>query len=218
MLAEDVNDEMVDITFENADIDPSAEEKEQLKKNEEKMREIFEKKLEVAQKAQKIYEEVILFKRPDWAIAALYKIGSQYQNFAETVRNSPIPDRLTFRQKELYKGMLEDRAVQVEKKAVKAYKRAINVAKKERWFNEYSRKAEVQLSDLRPKQYGEPAEIRAEPKHFRPGYTRSGFIDKLEEEGDRLKDLGGEGEGAPDTSGESVAKSSQASSESPEEA
>jgi len=217
MIAEDVNDEMVDITFENADIDSNAEEKEQLKKNEEKMREIFENKLNVAKNAQEIYEEVILFQRPDWAIAALYKIGSQYQNFAETVRNSPIPDRLTFRQKELYKGMLEDRAVQVEKKAVKAYKRAINVAKKERWFNEYSRKAEVQLSDLRPKQYGEPAEIRAEPKHFRPGYTRSGFIDKLEEEGDRLKDLGGEGEGAPDTSGESVEKTSQASSESPEE-
>lgn len=217
MLAEDVNDEMVDITFENADIDPNAKEKEQLKKNEEKMREIFEEKLKVAQKAQKIYEEVILFKRPDWAIAALYKIGSQYQNFAETVRNSPVPERLTYRQKELYKGMLEDRAVQVEKKAVKAYKRAIGVAKKERWFNEYSRKAEVQLSDLRPKQYGEPAEIRAEPKHFRPGYTRSGFIDKLEEKGDRLKDLGGEGEGgAPDTSGESVEKTTE-SSENPEE-
>jgi len=208
MIGEDVNDEMVEITFENADIDPSAEDVEQLKKNEEKMREIFNEKLEVALEAEKVYEEVVKFKRPDWAIAAFYKIGSQYQEFAETLRDSPIPERLTYRQKERYKGMLEDQAMQVEKKAVRNYKRAIGAAKKERWFNEYSRKAEVELSDLRPKQFGEPAELRAEPKHFRSGYTRSGFIDELEEEGEKLEELGGENE-APGTGGESAQKTSE---------
>jgi tetratricopeptide (TPR) repeat protein len=177
MLGEDVYQKMADVTVKSSD--------------QEELKERFQKKMKIAKEAQTIYEEVIKFKRPDWAIAALYKIGALYQNFAETVRNSPAPDRLNYRQKELYKGILEDRASRVEKKAVAAYERSLQVAREQSWFNEYSQKAEVRLAKLRPRKYQKPSEMRAEPTHFRSGYSNAGFIQQLEVEDQRVEELGG---------------------------
>jgi tetratricopeptide (TPR) repeat protein len=174
MIGEDVFQEMASITIKSA--------------NEKQLQERIEKKMKVAEKAQKIFEEVITFRRPDWAIAALYRIGAQYQNFAETVRNSPIPERLTYDQEEIYKGLLEDRATMVENKAVTAYKQALEVALKENWFNDYSKKAEIELAKLRPREFRKPSELRAEPEHLNPGFMRSAFITKIKEE-DRLQDF-----------------------------
>ena len=198
MIGEDIYKDMKEISFENANAD-------ELEENEKKMQEIFTEKMEVAEKAQKIYEDVIKFRRPDWAIAALYKIGAQYQNFAETIRNSPIPERLTYDQKEIYRGLLEDKAVIVEKKAVDAYERALGVAKKESWFNKYSKKAEVRLADLRPKKYRKPSEMRAEPDNIHPGYSRSAFIDELKEDDGRLKKLGNRSSSSAPTGGSAKA-------------
>lgn len=162
--------------------------------NEKELQKLISKKREVATKAQKIFEEVILFKRPDWAIAALYRIGSQYQDFANTVRDTPIPKRLTYDQKEIFRGLLEDEASKVEVQAVDAYSKALEVALSESWFNDYSRQAEVQLARLRPREYRSPSELRAEPENLAPGFMRAEFIDKLKDE-DRLQDIG-EDEGA----------------------
>src|SRR5690554_3552147 len=179
MTGEDVFEQMTAITIAAA--------------NEKELQKLIAKKMEVATKAQKIFEEVILFKRPDWAIAALYRIGAQYQDFANTVRDTPIPRRLTYDQKEIFRGLLEDQASKVEEQAVDAYSKALEVALSESWFNEYSRQAEVQLARLRPREYRSPSELRAEPENLAPGFMRAGFIDKLKDE-DRLQDLGGDEE------------------------
>ncbi|MFW6053352.1 MAG: tetratricopeptide repeat protein [Persicimonas sp.] len=174
MKGEDIFEEMAAITIESSD--------------EEDLKERIKEKMKVAEKAQKIFEEVLTFKRPDWAIAALYRIGSQYQDFAETVRDSPVPDRLTEDQTEIYKGLLEDRASSIEIKAVDAYEKALEIALKRNWFNKYSKRAEIELAQLRPKDYRRPSELRAEPEHFNPGFMRSAFITNVKEE-DRLQDL-----------------------------
>ncbi len=174
MIGEDAFEEMAKITIKSA--------------NEKQLQKRISKKMKVAEKAKKIFEQVILFKRPDWAIAALYRIGAQFQNFANTIRNSPVPKRLNYDQKEIYKGLLEDRATLVENKAVDAYKKALAVALKANWFNKYSKKAEIQLAKLRPRQYRKPSELRAEPDHLSPGFMRSAFITKIKEE-DRLQDF-----------------------------
>lgn len=202
MTAEDIHQEMREIGVESS--------------NEKELQEKFKEKLEVAQEAQKIYEEVIKFRRPDWAIAALYKIGAQYQDFANTIRDSPVPDRLSYNQKEIYRGLLEDKAMVVEKKAADAYKRALNVATEESWFNEYSKKAEVRLADLRPKQYRKPSEIRATPDNVQDGYTRAGFIHELEEEREQLDDkLGDEAEENAPVERKGPAAEAEQSSEKP---
>ncbi|TXD34583.1 tetratricopeptide repeat protein [Lujinxingia vulgaris] len=148
-------------------------------------------KMEAIDEARVAYEEVIVFGRPDWAIAALYRIGSGYQNFAETFRDSPVPSRLTYEQQEIYRGILEDRASMIEDKAVEMYREALATARRANWFNQYSRQAEVALADLRPREFRKPSEMRASPVFFRDGFMRSGFIKDVEDE-DILGGLGSE--------------------------
>lgn len=156
--------------------------------NEEKLKKALEKKTKAGKEAQEIFESVIEFGRPDWAIAALYQIGAGYQDFAENIRKSAIPSRLTYDQKEIYRGVLEDAAVKVEANAVDAYKKALGVALDKSWFNDYSKRAEIALAQLRPKEFRKPSELRAQPTHLADGFTRTAFILKAEEE-DRLTDL-----------------------------
>ena len=131
---------------------------------------------------------MIQFRRPDWAIAALYQIGASYQDFAENIRKSAIPKRLNYDQKEIYRGVLEDAAVKVEDNAVEAYKKALDIALQESWFNQYSKKAEIALAQLRPKEYRRPSELRAQPTYLADGMVRTQFITEAEDE-DRLMDL-----------------------------
>ena len=106
-----------------------------------------------------------------------------------------MPERLSYDQAEIYRGLLEDKASKFEGIAVDAYERALNVATEESWFNEYSKKAEVRLADLRPKKYRTPAERRAEPDNLHDGYSRAGFIHKLEEDFQQLNEQLGDDSG-----------------------
>jgi cellulose synthase operon protein C len=157
--------------------------------NEKVLQERLREKMKVAEEAQKIFEEVILFGRPDWAIAALYRIGTQFENFANTIRKSPPPRRLTFDQQEIYRGILEDQAVMIEARAVNAYAQALQAARTASWFNDYSRDAEVRLAQLRPREYRSPSELRATPRYFSEGFMRAGFLKTIEEK-DMLTDFG----------------------------
>jgi tetratricopeptide (TPR) repeat protein len=158
MTAENVYKQVVDISIDSP--------------NEEVLKKRLREKTDVAERAQKTYLEVLDYGRPGWAIAALYKIGALYENLANTIRNSPPPERLNERQTEMYKGILEDRAKKVEKKAVNAYERALKTAKDKSWFNEYSEKAEIRLARLRPEAYRKPSEQRAEPTYLDSGLER----------------------------------------------
>ncbi|MBA2661692.1 MAG: tetratricopeptide repeat protein [Bradymonadaceae bacterium] len=157
--------------------------------NEKILQERLREKMKIAEEAQKIYEQVILFGRPDWAIAALYRIGTQFQNFADTIRKSPPPSRLTYDQQEIYRGILEDQASMIEQRAVVAYSQALQAARQSNWFNRYSRDAEVRLAALRPREFRKPSEMRAQPNHFSVGFMTAPFIKTVKED-DVLSDFG----------------------------
>lgn len=175
MLGEEVFKELTKVTLDSP--------------NEKVLKKRMQEKIKVAQEAKAIFESVILYGRPDWAIAALYRIGAGFQDLADNIRKSPPPPRLTYDQKEIYRGILEDNASQIENLAVDAYKRALDIAKDKSWFNQYSRRAEVALAQLRPKDYRRPSELRAEPDHFASGLSRVPFIKQVQDE-DRLSDFG----------------------------
>ncbi len=198
MISEDVFEDAEAIKVDSAD--------------EEEMQEQLREKMEYLVKAQGSYEKVIEFVRPDWAIAALYRIGRGAQDFAETVRNTHVPDRLTADQQSIYRDILEDHASEFEAVAVDMYIMALDAARDASWFNDYSRMAEGHLAELRPRDYRRPSEMRAQPSFFRDGFMRSAFILEVEEDS-ILEDLEGEEEGAPDD----VDVDSQAAGESGED-
>ncbi|MFU8805118.1 MAG: tetratricopeptide repeat protein, partial [Bradymonadaceae bacterium] len=175
MIGEDVFEKMEAIEIDSPD--------------EKVLQERLKEKMKIAEEAQKIFEEVILFGRPDWAIAALYRIGTQSENFANTIRGSTPPARLTEDQKEIYRGILEDQAVMIEQRAVNAYKQALQASRTASWFNEYSRDSEVRLAQLRPREFRSPSELRATPKYFSEGFMKADFMKQVEDD-DILSDFG----------------------------
>ena len=174
MKGEDVFEDMAKITIDS--------------KNEKELQTRLKKKIEVANEARDIFKEVILFKHPHWAIAALYRIGAGFQDFAESIRSTHVPKRLTYDQQEIYRGLLEDKASLIENDAVAFYIEALNTARKERWFNKYSKDAEVRLAKLRPRDWRRPSELRAEPGYAPQGFSKVGIIEKVQDE-DRLQDF-----------------------------
>lgn len=174
MIGEDLFEEAAAIAIDSSD--------------DEELTEQTEKKNEAADEAREVFEEVIVFGRPDWAIAALYRIGSGYQDFADTLRDSPVPDELDPGPREQYKGLLEDYAMAFEDNAAELYERALETARDANWYNEYSELAETRLSEIRPAEYREPAELRARPKYQNEGFMRSSFIEEIEDE-DLLEEL-----------------------------
>jgi cellulose synthase operon protein C len=169
-------------------------------KDERELQKRLKLKLDKLNESKKIFEDVIKFGRPDWAIAALYRIGSGMEDVANQIRKSRCPPRLNYDQCDIYKGLLEDNASKVEESAVSFYEKTLEVAKQANWFNKFTREAEGALSKLRPRQYRKPAEVRAEPDHVQEGFSRADFIVTTKEE-DRLNDLGdGEGESSEEES------------------
>ena len=156
--------------------------------NNKELKKKLNKKVAKSKEVQKIYEKVILFGRPDWAIAALYRIGTSYENFADSLRASPCPRKLTYDQCEIYKGLLEDNAGQIETNAVTFYEKSLEAARQANWFNKYTKLAETRLAKIKPRQYRKPSELRSEPDHVQQGVGKVAFISEIKDE-DRLDDF-----------------------------
>ena len=98
------------------------------------------------------------------------------------------PGRLSYDQCEIYRGLLEDVASQIETEAVNFYVKALDTSKAARWFNPYTKQAEVRLANLRPKEYRKPSEFRAEPDHVQSGFQAMKFLKEIKDK-DQLEDL-----------------------------
>ena len=133
------------------------------------------KKIKGYEEARKIYFDVFKFGRPDWTIASLYRIGSLFQDFANEIRNSPLPAGLTYDQEEIYRSGLEEKAAGIETGAIESYEKCLEAAQQASWFNEYSKKCEVALGDLLPQKYRKPSELRAPPTKYKPGFRGAPF-------------------------------------------
>jgi len=142
--------------------------------------------------ARQVYFDVFKFGRPDWTIAALYRIGFLFQDFANEIRTSPVPPGLTESQIEIYKGGLEEKATAIEGSAIEAYEKCLETALGAGWFNQYSKRCEVELANLKPREYRKPSELRALPTAARDGYAPAGFSDEA-----IRKDVGLTDEGEP---------------------
>ena len=146
-----------------------------LKLPEKELKKLLNEKIKLLGEVQLIYQSVIKYARPGWAIAALYRLGYVAQTFANEIRNSPVPKGLTEDQVEIYKGGLEEQATQIDQAAIGAYEDCLAVALNQSWFNEFSTKAEIALADLKPRVYRKPSELRAQPYNAPKGYVGAKF-------------------------------------------
>lgn len=182
MLGEDVFQEMAEMKIDSP--------------NEKVLQKRLKEKIEKAGEATELFKQVFKFNRPDWTIAAFFRIGDGMENFANTIRGSKCPGRLSYDQCEIYRGILEDKAKGIEDQAVEFYVKALEASKAAKWFNKFTKEAEVRLARLRPREWRKPSEFRAEPDHIQAGFMGVGFLKEIKDE-DRLEDLDS-GDGADD--------------------
>ncbi|HIA02395.1 MAG TPA: tetratricopeptide repeat protein [Myxococcales bacterium] len=141
-----------------------------LKLPQKKFTKLLNKKVRLIEKATKQMQEVAQFKRPHWEIAAFNRIGQAFQNLADAIENAPIPRRLNEEAKYMLQEDFRKKANMVRAKAVQAYRRCLETAKKKQWFNEFSDNAEKNLAIL-DLNYKFTREIRPQPGFYRSNST-----------------------------------------------
>lgn len=113
--------------------------------NEQRLKERFMKKMNLAEKAQHMLEEVIKTNCPEWASAAQFHIGLQHANFAETMAASGVPSKLSEEQAKIYCGLLMDRARKLYGKATAAWKQTVEAGKEKDVRTTWTEKAAEHL-------------------------------------------------------------------------
>ena len=132
--------------------DPSREFKKSLKE-----------KTHALEEVQRLYTEVVKMKAADPAICALYKIGTAYQNMAESIANAPMPRGAPQELSDAIRDQLTQQATPVREKAADAFAAAVNKSHELQSANECSVSALKALRDgLRPDQFPAMPEETAE--------------------------------------------------------
>ncbi len=110
-------------------------------------------KVKLFKKVEKIYTAVAKRKQAEWAIAALYKIGRAYENFAETFYRAPLPKGLTPEQLDLYKSTLRNMGQPYEDKAVAHFEAAVKKGSELGFYSRFTQLALKKLQHYRPMEY-----------------------------------------------------------------
>lgn len=121
----------------------------ELSEQREKLQTKIERQKEVAAKFQKVFN----YQSLEWTLAAGYRRGSLFQNFANALYSVPIPFDPGTEQYNVYRTKLEDIAIPLEDKAVEQYKQVIGKARDEKIVNKWTKRALEELNKYRPQEY-----------------------------------------------------------------
>lgn len=136
----------------------------------------LKKKTEAIPALTSKYVEILDLKQGAWGIAALYRIGSVYADFADKLKNAPCPKKLDEDQCSIYKFGLEDKAYPVIDKAVEAFTSAREKSYELGLYTEYTEKVLGVLSELRPEEYPDNAEQLPPPDYSSNPYSLADFV------------------------------------------
>ena len=116
-------------------------------------------KANVLKDVQESYQRVLRFKQIDWTLAALFRIGQLYQDFADKLINAPCPQDVRRAAKRMgatadevcseYRILLEERAASIEDKAVQAFETTVQKAREFQMVNKWTKQTLVALNRLR---------------------------------------------------------------------
>ncbi len=126
-----------------------------------------EDKDEARARAEALYLKAVEEDVPQWEIAAAARVGDMYQSYMQALYDAPIDPSIAEDQElvDIYRDALDQAAQPYREGAVKAFQHCLEVATKNRWFNEWSRSCERQLNKLDPREYPISDELRAEPEY-----------------------------------------------------
>ena len=122
---------------------------------------MLDEKAKLLEQARQIYLDVVTYQSPEWATAALLRIGQGYEAFAKSMREAPVPKDLNAEEKQVYRDELEKLTVVIEDKAIDAYKSGYGKALDIGVYNKHTQNIRRSLSRLDEGNYPKELEARA---------------------------------------------------------
>jgi TolA-binding protein len=138
-------------------------ERAQLASDAKKLKRTLDEKSVLLEKAKQAYVDTVTYNDPEWATAALFRIGDAYEQFSKALRGAPVPASLSEEEKQVYHDELEKVVVVVEEKAIDAYKGGYQKALQLGVYNEFTQKLRQALGRLDDQEFPPEAEVRARP-------------------------------------------------------
>ncbi len=117
------------------------------------LKKTLDRKANMLKRMERDYKEVWRYKRVQWTLAAYYRLGYLYENFADVLVKAPCPKAFGEEECDLYKGKLMDWAEAPIKKAVAAYTDTMAKSKELKVINEWTQAAYESLNRFEPMQY-----------------------------------------------------------------
>lgn len=121
-----------------------------------KLKQSVEAKLKRARELEGMYGEVKNFRRPQWTVAAQYRIGYLYERAAKALLDAPVPrevTRLGPEAEDIYRGQIQENVTPMEERAVREYQIAVDAAREGAIQNEWTIQALERLNAYRPEEY-----------------------------------------------------------------
>jgi TolA-binding protein len=120
----------------------------------------LEDKARLLDDAKKVYLDVLGFRSPEWATAALLRIGQGYEAFAKAIRKAEVPRELSAEEKQIYREELEKSVIVIEDKALDAYRSGYAKALQLGVYNRHTRALRRALGELDAGDFPKEAELR----------------------------------------------------------
>ncbi len=120
------------------------------------------RKASTLKNAEAEYGQISPLDVPAWMIAAATRTGEMYRSFVDEFRDAPIPREVEADPElfDIYVGALDRESEPFKKTAESRFGYCLELSKKERWFNQWSRQCEAELNRLNPREYPLAAELR----------------------------------------------------------
>jgi TolA-binding protein len=131
----------------------------QLASDARRLKKTLDEKSALLEKAKAVFVDTVTFGDPEWATAALYRIGEGYERFAKALRGAPVPPGLNAEEQQVYREELEKVVIVVEEKAIDAYKSGYKKALELGVYNDFTQKLRQALGRLDDQEF--PAEVEA---------------------------------------------------------
>jgi len=125
-----------------------------------KLKRTLDKKSKLLGEALELYLEVVEFGDPQWATAALYRMGQVYEQFANSMINAPVPKGLSESEAEVYRSELDNYVIDIEEQAISLYTTGYQKALDLGVYNKYTRLLREALGRMAASQFPPETESR----------------------------------------------------------
>ena len=153
-------------------------------KNMKKFQKSIQEKAKGRDGIRKFYTDVVKLKDPEYAIAALYRIGDLNLHYMNSLLAVPAPRELTPDQKQIFKDMLSGKANPIEDEAVGAFKICVAKSQELHVFNQWTQKCLDVLEEKRSEEFPKVVVERMPIPDVAPGMQHFLVLDLPKEGGD----------------------------------